>query len=744
MKKALIIVAVVAVAMLALAAPAMAEGYNNGSYNFTSGTNKAAYGANAGIYVADPLGATQVQSFSGPHGGYTTTTNKCQDCHSTHYATGSYMLLRNNSRETACDFCHVGGGGSETNIQMDNNYNTSVAVAGGADSVISDPSMGKGTGHTLGYAGQAPAGINPAFAAAGGLACFDCHSPHGNSARIMGTFGAPGDIAGVGKIKDVLLDATLLDTMMYNFTGQDFTPAVVGNYAGINIDNAAIPDPPVPVWADYSAFVTDVGAYRTAAHGLGITDNMITGMGYTWQNVAFAQALGFPTGLPAGLMPLAGAVATDGQGFFGSYHVYWGIDQDKGNIVTKFYNFPGVDPYTGFMGMGAMPTQGTPPGNWAGYQSRIEIWKKPLFPKGRFMLLKNPNNQNGLGEAGDLVVGTTPGVGADAGTKKMAINWSFPDGPDATWGPLSMSGQKDKFPLQFPWAQAGLSMENEFCADCHDGAAGNSKQQAKVWFPNQADNGLTGTYILAYSHDSQPKGCARQQVFNPNNKDNFGPHCRNCHTGAGSCNQCHGPDVVADAGMSRKNWESYWGSNDVVSQYTAWDATLTSGPAGNHIGLEGKSTYIPPAYIKANAIADINGQCIDGGFSYPHRTLGANMLKDSLYGVDFDGTKLAFGATRGAISKYPSGIAAYFGSTTNAYFGRTDVNYPESGANYSSLINSKVENLDSVCIDCHGNATTWNPNATVDRMYFPSNFDVSGVTPPNHVTGWELLLKGLP
>lgn len=129
--------------------------------------------------------------FSGPHGGYTTTTNKCADCHSTHYASGGYMLLRANSREAACDYCHGGGGGSTINIQMDNDYQAGAYSAAQA-SAVETTTMGYGTGHTLGYEGNAPTDIKPAYSDPEGFACFDCHTPHGNSARVMTTMSNPG------------------------------------------------------------------------------------------------------------------------------------------------------------------------------------------------------------------------------------------------------------------------------------------------------------------------------------------------------------------------------------------------------------------------------------------------------------------------------------------------------------------------------------------------------------------------
>ena len=183
MKRVLLTV-VVFVMMFALAVPAFAAGYNNGGINFTTNANEALYGKNAGQYVRLPQTSSQTTAAAGPHGNYTTTTNKCSDCHSTHFAKGSYMLLRANTREDACSFCHSGGGGSTLNIQMDNEYD--------ADGVVVDGKRGSGTGHTLGYKGNAPADIKPAYTDAEGLACFDCHSPHGNSARILTTFANPG------------------------------------------------------------------------------------------------------------------------------------------------------------------------------------------------------------------------------------------------------------------------------------------------------------------------------------------------------------------------------------------------------------------------------------------------------------------------------------------------------------------------------------------------------------------------
>lgn len=165
--------------------------------------------------------------------------------------------------------------------------------------------------------------------------------------------------------------------------------------------------------------------------------------------------------------------------------------------------------------------------------------------------------------------------------------------------------------------------------------------------------------------------------------DNFGPHCRNCHTGANSCSQCHG------------------GSGGAYTAVT--DAAVA-----------GRTNATAQSFIRTSAVADVNGQCLDGGFSFPHRTLGANMLKDELYGVDFDGTPVAAAEVRDA---------ANVGSVTSSY---TEAVNSQSVSlavrtDDGTIAGAAAENLDSVCIDCHGDATYYQPNLAS-----------------------ELLLKGLP
>jgi hypothetical protein len=57
------------------------------------------------------------------------------------------------------------------------------------------------------------------------------------------------------------------------------------------------------------------------------------------------------------------------------------------------------------------------------------------------------------------------------------------------------------------------------------------------------------------------------------------------------------------------------------------------------------------------------------------------------------------------------------------------------------IAGAAVENLDSVCIDCHGDATYYDDTATFNKNYF---FGPYGPMDVKNIQGYELLLKGLP
>lgn len=364
--KKILVLAVITVALIALtAAPAFAEaqGYNDsGDYTRANGY------------------------FSGPHGGYTTTTNKCAVCHSTHYAEGSFMLLRANSREAACDYCHGGGGGSTINIQMDNAYKDMTANFDYADGVVdlaTDPD-GYGTGHTLGYTGEAPTDIKPAYQSTQGLACFDCHSPHGNSARMIGVIGNPGRALGTDNVV--------------------IAPGQPGYQGNVSAD---------------------------------------------------------------GIVDAAGE---------------WGIDPVFGNF--KWWG----DPYT--------------TSNPTGDTNGARLLYRPIFPAGRFLLVKDPDLESLPDTATPRSVYNDVTVLATDGLNKFAIDWDEPMGPaDGGYG----GGQDNDNDKGYSgWApvvngEGGFTSLSEFCTDCHDGTAGASTQAAEVF------SSIDGTYTVAYSHDAQPR-----------------------------------------------------------------------------------------------------------------------------------------------------------------------------------------------------------------------------------------------
>jgi hypothetical protein len=204
--------------------------------------------------------------------------------------------------------------------------------------------------------------------------------------------------------------------------------------------------------------------------------------------------------------------------------------------------------------------------------------------------------------------------------------------------------------------------------------------------------------------------------------DNEGPHCRNCHVGANNCYVCHSDATTPGPSAA----------------YTA----VTSAPVSN------KTNYAAQTFVRQSAVVGAVGEaCLDGGFSFPHRTLGKDMLKDELFGIDFDGTVIAAGVVRtantGALTagdisadkQFEYWVAEDRNSTSIIAAVRSDSGTLEGVA---------AENLDSVCIDCHGDGTYWqgdNPALMKTTTTSPLPLGTYG---SGTVMGWELLLKGLP
>lgn len=143
-KKALFL-ALVAVFVFAFAATAMAvtpsviatDGASMWSYQDLA---DAAAKYEGGYAAFDSYDASATGMYDNPHGGYDTATNKCKVCHAVHRAEGAYYLLRSDSQDDACDYCHIGGSAHSSKVVYDLN------------------SAGKATpnGHTIGASTYIP------------------------------------------------------------------------------------------------------------------------------------------------------------------------------------------------------------------------------------------------------------------------------------------------------------------------------------------------------------------------------------------------------------------------------------------------------------------------------------------------------------------------------------------------------------------------------------------------------------
>jgi len=164
-----------AAVLLFSAAPALA--YQESSTNTDPGSTPAyacpsCHGIESG--VSSPTVAPRPDgggTRKGPHGGYSTGTNKCETCHTLHGAASARMLLPELTISATCNTCHDGTGG------------------GGVYGVIKRRTGQDPSGHRIGVAtdgkvlvpGGSPSGDDVAsrFSSEnGGLTCTDCHDPH--------------------------------------------------------------------------------------------------------------------------------------------------------------------------------------------------------------------------------------------------------------------------------------------------------------------------------------------------------------------------------------------------------------------------------------------------------------------------------------------------------------------------------------------------------------------------------------
>ena len=124
----------------------------------------------------DTEASSTVGSRKGPHGGYTSGTQKCQTCHVIHDAPGNVALLPQNTIDATCYTCHdgTGGGGVYGVIR----FRTGVAPA--AQHRVGAASLNGSAKVTVPGGDPITGGsIDTTFTGENGaLTCTDCHSPH--------------------------------------------------------------------------------------------------------------------------------------------------------------------------------------------------------------------------------------------------------------------------------------------------------------------------------------------------------------------------------------------------------------------------------------------------------------------------------------------------------------------------------------------------------------------------------------
>jgi len=342
----------------------------------------------------------------------------------------------------------------------------------------------------------------------------------------------------------------------------------------------------------------------------------------------------------------------------------------------------------------------------------IEPGRGASYPAGSWLLLKDPDREINPGtgmEISDLDITsafiiTRAEQSYTVPVNKQAIDWERPIGSN----------------LETPTATGDGFHISEFCTDCHDANGGLAEVQVAFFSEERALRGGTDldAYDIGASHDAHARKYGTQYVFAPEDSVNNGPTCRACHSGSSDCQICHstralGTGVTWPREAFTEETETAvssppagWGGPGYKTLLFADDPAYT--PSFKH-----ERTVVYPLDWRQSPDIETFELCSNDGFSWPHKTISWKLLKDKLFGVDFDGeTLIGPGDTRrlpnGGIPRAGDGNPDY--GWTQEYFDHI---------NEAGLL-GPAHDLDSVCLDCH-NPYIWNPQYET-----------------------ELILKGLP
>lgn len=151
-------------------------------HSLESGASSPTVAPRVGV-TGEPEAGQNVGTRKGPHGGYTSGTQKCQTCHTVHgAATLGISLLPEPTVAATCYTCHDGtGGGGVYGVILQRT---------GVDPALEVSGETQGGVHRIGWLNGASKVTVPGGATNGGsldttftgengaLTCTDCHSPH--------------------------------------------------------------------------------------------------------------------------------------------------------------------------------------------------------------------------------------------------------------------------------------------------------------------------------------------------------------------------------------------------------------------------------------------------------------------------------------------------------------------------------------------------------------------------------------